>query len=142
MSEENIGRRFQQIRLSLLAVYGVVVSLLVMALFGDLRYFAGEAPAGWFTLWFLTTVAGISMGVFLLVGRTWRRLPLKERRGPAMGYLLAGFVNSLSLVVFTSMSGSPEGVCFIVPAGYALGLFLAYARVYTLEDRVRDETFP
>ncbi|MEW6567176.1 MAG: hypothetical protein AB1449_03240 [Chloroflexota bacterium] len=140
MSEDVLARRFQQIKQALLAVYGVVVSLLVVVLFGDLYSFYAELPAGWFTLWLLTTIASIPMGIFLLVGRTSKSIPLTERRGPALAYLMAGFVNFFSLALFTSYQNEP--VFFCVPGAYAFTLFLIYARVYTIADRVRDETFP
>lgn len=141
MSEEVLERRFQQIRQALFAAYGVVLSLLVIVLFGDLYSFYGVLPAGWSALWLLSTFAVIPMGIFLLAGRTWRPTPLPQRRGPAMSYLLAGFLNFLSLAVFTQYQAY-EPSFFCVPAAYGLGLVLVYIRVYTMADRVRDETFP
>ncbi len=141
MSEGILDRRFRQIKQALLVLYGVVVSLLVIVLFGDLYSFYAALPAGWFTLWLLTTFASIPMGIFLLVGRTWKPIPLTERRGPALTYLMAGFFNFFSLGVLTTYQ-TYEPVFFCVPAAYALGLLGIYARVSTIADRVRDETFP
>jgi len=141
MTEDVLTQRLQQLRSALLVVYGVVVTLLVVVLFGDLRDFFSEAPAGWFTMWFLTTFASIPMGIFLLVGKTWRSIPLIERRGPGMAYLLAGFLNALSLALYSSVAGGePSLLC--LPGGYGLVLLLVYARIYHHEDRVREETFP
>src|SRR3989304_6060948 len=141
MTEDGLAQRLQQLRSALLAVYGVVVTLLIIVVLGDLRDFFSEAPAGWFTMWFLTTFASIPMGIFLLAGKTWRRIPLIERRGPGMAYLLAGFLNALSLALYSSVAGGePSLLC--LPGGYGLIVLLVYARVYHYEDRVRDENFP
>lgn len=141
MIPDILGLRLQQIRQALFAVYGVVVSLLVIVAFGDLYAFYGDAPAGWFTLWLLTTVAAIPMGIFLLAGTTWKPIPLRERRGLGMAYLLAGCTNFFSLALFIQIQ-SYEPVFFCVPVAYALVLFVVYLRVYTMSDRVREETFP
>lgn len=141
MNEEVLAQRLHQLRQALLAVYGVVLTLLVIVLFGDLADFYAELPAGWSVMWFLTTFASIPMGVFLLVGKTWRRIALTERRGPAMAYLMAGFFNLFSLAIYSSIMAY-EPVMFCVPGGFGLIVLLVYARVYHYEDRVRDENFP
>ena len=77
----------------------------------------------------------------LLIGGGWRKLPISQRRGTAMGYLLAGFVNSFSLAVH--MSATAPGVpVYVLPVGYGLVLMVVYARVYAAEDKAKEELFP
>lgn len=58
-----------------------------------------------------------------------------------MGYLLAGFVNFLSLAVhmFTT---APSVPVYVPPVGYGLALMVVYARVYNAEDKAKEEMFP
>ncbi len=139
MSEEVLTKRFRQIKQALLVLYGIVATLFVVVLFGD--YSGYGFPGGWLTLWLLSTVVCISLGLFLLVGRMWKAVPLAERRAPAMEYLLGAFFNFLSLALLI-VNFRYEPVFYCVPAAYAFVLFLIYARVYTIADRVREETFP
>jgi hypothetical protein len=131
-------RRF---RAALPAVFGIVGTLFVIAGAGDLRDFCCELPAGWTALWLLTTLAAITLGLFLLVAPSWRPIPLAARRGVAMAYLLAGFINLLSFSIYVQVaSNAPSFFC--VPLVGGLAILVVYAVVYLRADRKKEETFP
>src|SRR5574341_2434902 len=124
--EEKYTRYLHEFSRALLVVLGIVFTLLITTVAGDtLRYMHG-APFGWFALWFITTLGSVPLGAAMLIGSGWKKLPILQRRGTAMGYLLAGFVNCFSLALH--MSGTAPGVpVYIVP--------VVYARVHTAEDK-------
>lgn len=140
MTDNPTRPRLERLRRALPAVFGCVLTLFVIVALGDLRYFAGEAPAGWFLLLGVTTVGGISLGVWALMPRPWGSTPLKERRGVAFGYLLVGFVNLVSLGFFSMQAGAIA--CLLLPLPYAALLGLVYLRAYRMEDRDGGEVFP
>lgn len=140
MIEHDPTARLETLRRALPALYGCVLTLLVTVVLGDLRYFSGEAPVGWFVLWGLTTLAGVPTGIYLLWKRPWGAVPLKVRRGTAVGYLMVGFVNLVGLGFF---SLNDAGVlCLLAPIPYAALLGLVYLRAFWLEDRDGGEVFP
>jgi len=140
MTEQVFTARHVALRRALPAIYGCALTLLFTVILGDLRYFAGEAPAGWFVLWGLTTLACVPAGLLLLVNRWWGSIPLKARRGTAFGYLMVGFINLVSLGFF---SVNEAGVlCLLAPIPYAALLGLIYLRVFWMEDRDSGEVFP
>jgi hypothetical protein len=128
-------------RAALPAVFGVVGSLLVIAAAGDLRDFYAELPIGWTALWLVTTLAVIPIGIFLLAARRWRFVPLRDRRNPAMAYLVAGLINLLSFSIYVQVT-SYDPSFFCIPFGAALALMTLYALIYVRADRKREETFP
>jgi hydrogenase-4 membrane subunit HyfE len=131
----------QRARAALPAIFGAVGTLLVIAAAGDLRDFYAELPAGWTALWLVTTLAVIPTGIFLIVARRLRFLPLKERRDTAMAYLVAGFINLLSFSIYVQVT-SYDPSFFCVPLAAALALLILYALLYVRADRKREETFP
>ena len=139
--EEKYTRYLHEFSRALLVVLGIVFTLLVNVMAGDLLQYRYGAPFGWFVLWLITTVGSIPLGTTLLIGSGWRKLPISQRRGPAMGYLVVGFMNFFSLAIF--MLGSAPGVpAYAMPIGYGLVLMLVYARVYASEDKAKEELFP
>jgi hypothetical protein len=130
-----------KLRRALPGLFGAVGTLFVIVLAGDLRDFCCELPAGWTALWLLTTLTSLSLGAFLLVGRWWRPIPRADRRRPAMGYLLAAFVNLLSFSVYVQIASDEPGI-FCLPFAGGLALMLVYLLVYVRPDRAREETFP
>jgi hypothetical protein len=134
-------RRLQSLRSALPAVYGVVGTLFVLAVAGDLRYFYAEAPLGWYTLWLVTTFGSLIAGGLLLSARRWKPFNLVERRGPAMAYLLVGLINLLGLAIYAQVTVW-DTAFFCAPLAYAIGLMAVFARVYVIEDRNKAETFP
>ncbi len=140
--EEKYTRYLHEFSRALLVVLGIVFTLLITTVAGDtLRYMHG-APFGWFVLWFITTLGSVPLGVAMLIGSGWKMLPILQRRGTALGYLVAGFVNCLSLVLHM-LGTSRSFPIFIVPVFlYGLALTVVYARVYTAEDKTKEELFP
>ena len=76
MVEEKLIRDLQRLRELFLVFLGVAVALLVTAAAGDTPSFYTGIPLGWFTLWIVLTIGSIPLGILLLLGPGWRRLPL------------------------------------------------------------------
>jgi len=96
MTDEKRIQALNENQKALLVIYGIVGTLLLLSLAGDTNH---EAHWGWFVLWFITTVSSIPFGIVMLIGRWWKEIPLEMRRGTAMGYLLVGLVNLISLAL-------------------------------------------
>jgi len=142
MSEEEKYTRYLHVfSRALLVVLGIVFTLLVVVVSGDTMWYGHGAPFGWFSLWFITTLGSVPLGVAMLIGSGWKKLPISRRRGTAMGYLLAGFVNFFSLAVHMSTT-APSVPVYVLPVGYGLALMVVYARVYNAEDKAKEEMFP
>jgi len=141
MAEEKSTRRLHQARIALGFVLGSVGTLFVTAVAGDLQYTPGGLPFGWFFVWLMTTLGSIPLGIVMLTGAQWRTVPLAQRRGPAMGYLFAGFVNVLGFALqLAAQSAGP--VVWLPVALYALALFVIYARLYASGETTKEELFP
>jgi hypothetical protein len=139
--EEKYTRYLHEFSRALLVVWGIVFALLMFVVAGDVNPYRHETPFGWFTLWLIATIGSVALGSAMLIGSGWRKLPISQRRGPAMGYLVVGFTNFFSLAIF--MLGSAPGVpAYAVPIGYGLVLMLVYARVYASADKANEEMFP
>jgi hypothetical protein len=138
VSEEKLNRALQEFKQALLVVFGIALSLLVISLSDSTS--RQSVPWGWSALWVATTLGSIPLGVVMLIGSWWRKLPLAQRRGPAMGFLLVGLFNfvSLSLELLWETSGS----LVICPIAYGLLLLPVYVRIYNVEDREKEELFP
>lgn len=142
MSENKYRRSLLEFRRALLFIFGSVFTLLVAAAAGDTT--RGEAlfgvPIGLFILWLVTTIEGIPLGIVMLVAPGWRQLPLTERRGIAVGYLLVGLVNflSLSFHVTHAVPGFPAYAPAVI---YGLAFSAVYAKVYAT-DEISEELFP
>jgi hypothetical protein len=141
MENEILIEQLQRLRRDLLVVYGIVVTLFIVAAAGDTALGQGGLPIGWFGLWLLTTLGSIALGTVLLIAPKWRRVDLVHRRWPAMGYLLVGLINlmSLSLHLLHENPGVPIFVC---PVTYALLLIVIYARVTAGEEKTEEDLFP
>ena len=140
MTDDVFQRRLERLRRWLPAIYGCVLTLLVAVILGDLRYFTGEAPVGWFLLWGVTTFGCVPLGILLLLQRSWGSIPLKERRGPAFAYLLVGFINLTGLGFFSL--NEADILFLLLPVPYAALLGMVYLRAYWMEDRDGGEVFP
>ena len=138
MSEDKLNRALREFKQALLVIFGIALSLLVIALSGTEPRLA--VPWGWSALWVATTVGSIPLGIVMLIGSWWRKLPLVERRGPAMGYLLVGLINFISLSL--ELLWETSGTLVICPIVYGLLLLPVYVRVYNVEDREKEELFP
>lgn len=136
MSDEHALQRLKVLREILLVSAGVVLTLLVTVFRQGLE----DLPFGWTALWVITTLGCVPMGIFLLIGRAWKGVPLGQRRGLVMGYLLVGFVNFFSLAL-NVMYTSEVAPILCVPLAYALGLGVVYLRVFRGESKA-EELFP
>jgi len=139
MSESKYRRSLLEFRRALLFVFGSVFTLLVTAAAGDTT--PGKALfgvlIGWFILWLITTIGGIPLGIVMLIASGWRQLPLTERRGIAIGYLLVGLVNflSLSIHVAHSVPGFPAYAPVVI---YGLVFSVVYAKVYATDEKSEE----
>lgn len=139
MNDDKKIQALHQNQKALLVIYGIVGTLFLLSLAGDIDR---ETPWGWFVLWFLTTVSSIPFGIVMLTGRWWKEIPLEKRRGTAMGYLIVGFVNLISLALdlrWYSMS-----YIFTVPLAllYGVALLLVNIRLRGMGITEKEELFP
>ena len=143
MPAERIYNELEKYKKALLVVLGIVGTLLFTALIGDTRFYPGDAPCGWFGLWFLTTVACIPLGIVMLFGNWWREIPLEDRRRTAMGYLLVGFINFISLAFLTRWY-SIASYAFTIPltVGYGIILLIITTRLNIVVKEEKEELFP
>ncbi len=141
-NEEKFTRHLHVFSQVLLVVWGIVFTLLFTTVAGDARRYVFGAPLGWSALWLITTIGSVTVGVAMLIGGGWKTLPILQRRGTAMGYLVAGFVNCLSLALHM-LGTSRSFPIFIVPVFlYGLALTVVYVRVYGAEEKAKEEMFP
>ena len=139
MTDEKKIQALHENQKALLVIYGVVGTLFLLALAGDTNH---AAHRGWFVLWFLTTVSSIPFGVVMIIGRWWKEVPLELRRRTAMGYLLVGFVNLISLTLdlrWYSMSW-----VFTIPLAlfYGVALLVVNTRLRIVGIGEKEELFP
>jgi hypothetical protein len=139
IKDELLVHRLRTYRQALLVVLGVAFTLLVVVLPGGTV--PGVVPPGWVALWVLTTFGGIPLGVLLLVGKGWRGMPMIQRRGTAMGFLLVGLINSFSLILGILYGHGDAGPLFCLPAAYGVALLLVYTRVFG-DGQAHEELFP
>lgn len=138
MSEEKLNRALHEFKQALLVIFGIALSLLVISLSGTEPQIS--VPWGWSALWFATTIGSIPLGIVMLIGSWWRKLPLVERRGPAMGYLLVGLINFISLSL--EWLWETSGTLVICPIVYGLLLLPVYVRIFNVKDGEKEELFP
>ena len=94
---------------------------------------------GWVMAWVVPQLGTVPVGLLMLFGREWRRLPLSQRLTTAFGFLGSGWLGWLA-IGFRLASESPMALGVIVLAGAIL------AAVYGLLQRARraspEEIFP
>jgi len=85
----------------------------------------------------------VILGIVMLVGSWWRQMPLVDRRGTAMGYLLVGFINFIS-PAFLARWYSSASYVFTIPLALAYGIvmLIVYARLNTVKQGEKEELFP
>ena len=143
MSEEKVEKAYRQYKQALWVVAGVVLALFVTMASGDYSRKYITPPFGYMSLWIITTVGSIPIGVRMIASRWWQPIPLRERRNTAMGYLVVGLVNLIGLGIFLQRASS--GGCFLIlTMCYGIVLIYVFARIFELENKVRDkdELFP
>ena len=143
MPEERIYNELQKYQKALFVVLGIAGTLLITALIGDTRFYPGDAPCGWFGLWFLTTVSCIPLGIVMLIGNWWKEISLEVRRRTAMGYLLVGFINFISLALLARWY-SITSYTFTIPLAFAYGIVLVIisVRLNAIGKDEKEELFP
>jgi hypothetical protein len=85
MENENRIEQLRRLKRDLLVVYGIVITLFIVAAAGDTALGQERIPIGWFGLWLMTTLGSFALGTALLIHPKWRRVDLLHRRGTAMG---------------------------------------------------------
>ncbi len=94
---------------------------------------------GWVMAWVVLQLGSVPIGVLMLFGREWRRLPLRQRLTTAFGFLGSGWLGWLA-IGFRLAGESPMALGVIVLAGAML------VAVYSLLRRARraspEEIFP
>lgn len=141
MSENRKVLTLEHSRSILLFLYGVSITLLWLVLSGDTTSVRYTVPVGWFVIWLLSTSVGISLGIVMFIGGDWRKVPLEERRGTAMGYLIMGFINTLTIYFHTTQVDLLVNLLSIPIVVFGLFLLFVYRRAYNQEDR-KEEIFP
>jgi hypothetical protein len=136
-----MSARLQSFKILLGFFLGIAFTLLVVLVGDGLLSQSYGFPLGWATLWLVTTIGSIPLGIVMLIGGSWRALPIGERRGTAIGYLSVGFLNVLGLAVRTASDYSGPGLWYLVVI-YGLLLLVVYAA--TRPERVAsgEEMFP
>jgi hypothetical protein len=141
MENENRIEQLRRLKRDLLVVYGIVITLFIVAAAGDTALGQERIPIGWFGLWLLTTLGSFALGTALLIAPKWRRVDLLHRRGTALGYLLVGLINLMSLS-FHILHITPGAPIFVCPVSYAILLLVIYAHVTPSEEKIKEELFP
>jgi len=139
--EERLRRFLEVLRRTLPGVYGVVFSLFFITLLGDTHSVRGGFPVGWLILWLLSTILCTPVGVYILLSPRWRALPLEERRGTAMGYMLIAGFNLLSLALHYRWT-TDIGLLFILACMYAGLMAFLYWAMYIKVGKQKEELFP
>lgn len=128
----------EQSRSILLFLSGVSVTLLWMVFgseAGQIRYGAWVIP------WVVSTSFGIGIGILMLIGEDWRKVPFEDRRGIAIGFLIMAYVNVITLMVYSWRVESWIIHPLFPAMVFGLFLYLVFWRVYRMEDK-KEEIFP
>ena len=138
-----IERRLTSYRLGLWFILGVTLAVAVVFLAGDLPFAEGRFAYGWTTLWLLSLIGCIPIGVVILIGPVWRTLPLTRRRWIAIGYLTLGFLDLLTLAagMLLTFGASGPGL-WLLSLVYALGIGLAIQATQPAKRKAGEEMFP
>lgn len=139
MSESVYTQRLAQFRSALGFVWGIAFAVFVLIVAGDLDWYG--FPLGWVLLWLMTTLWSIPLGITILIGPGWRRIPLADRRDTAIAYLAVGLLNLVGLAVHFASESAGHAI-WVPVIGYGLGLFAVYTRIYAGARRSDEELFP
>lgn len=86
----------------------------------------GDYP-GWYGVWMIFQIAITPAGFAILLGGSWRTLPLAERLNPGYGFLGAAWITFLAFGIRSadpSSSSEALGVLILVFAGLLLGSYV------------------
>jgi len=137
--EETIEHRLQPHRLAAAFSLGTSVALLLTT--PVIWPGPTSVSPGWFGLWLASTLGTAPLGFMLLAAPSWRRLPIEGRRGPALAYLTACFLDLLALAALL-VSVTRVGTFVCLPAGFALAIAVLFIRLYPASAAKTDDLFP
>ena len=134
--ENVVERRFRSFQNALAFMAGLTLGLAVTFLTGDLAFGSIGFPFGWTVLWLVSLIGCLPLGVVMLIGPSWRTLPLARRRGTAVGFLAIGLVDLVTVAL---------GAGFLlwgIVLAYALVMLLAVVATQPPRSRPSEELFP
>lgn len=142
MTTDYLEKQLENWKRLLLIISGASVTFLSTSIADIPNYSTPHFP-GWFAIWLVLQLGSVPAGFLLLVGRSWRVLPLSDRLNTAFGYLSIAWVVLLALGVrFITMT--PEASSSIAFLMISLGVLLG--AVYLLLRRAGvntpEEMFP
>lgn len=92
--EEKYTRYLHEFSRALLVVLGIVFTLLIITVAGDTMWYRHGAPFGWFSLWFITTIGSVPLGVAMLIGSGGRNC--RSRYGGGRRWDICSLASSTS----------------------------------------------
>ena len=136
-----IEKQFQMWMRFLWMILGASITLACIS-FGNLVYshdwpgFGNYVGGIWTAVQLLATLPGL----YLLIWRRWRPVPLTSRIHTIFGYFAAGWLNLLSLGLIDETG--PATDYYVVVGGSALLLLLGYFWTRRRASISREEIFP
>lgn len=91
---------------------------------------------GWFGLWFILFLTGVSMGLILLVFQPYRYTPMDSRRNLVFGYFGGAWVGLVSFIFYFAL----DPFFYYLTAG--LGLIWSVFYVLKRRNNRSQEIFP
>lgn len=91
-------------------------------------------------IWTWIQILATAPGLFLLLGRRWKVLPLAHRLNTIFGYFIASWLSLLSLGFITA-DNAPSELNFLI-VGSALLIVFGYIWALKKMSHPRDEMFP
>lgn len=142
MTTDYLEKQLENWKRLLLIMTGASVTFLATSIADIPNYSTPHFP-GWFGIWLVLQLGSVPAGFMLLVGRSWRVLPLSDRLNTAFGYLSIAWLVLLTLGVrFITLT--PEAVGGIGLLMISLGLLLGAGYLLLRRARVNspEEIFP
>ena len=129
MSRELLETQLEKWKRILLVYTGAATTLLVIALVELPANVAAAAETdsasfvidGWYGVWFVLVLACLTPGILLLLGPSWRVVPLAERLGPGFGFMGTAWVAVLAFDFrVAALDVPPLFHCAVATFGVAL----------------------
>jgi len=148
MSREQLEQQLEKWKRILLTYTGAAATLLVIALVELPMTIAATASDpdasftidGWYAVWFVLVLACLTPGILLLLGPSWRVVPLAQRLGTGFGFLGSAWTALMAFDLRISALDVPPAFHFVV-ALFGLALLLAYL-ILKRKLSVGEELFP
>ena len=141
MNTEQLEKQFQIWNRFMYLALGSSITLVFIS-FGFLlnasRWSGFENYAG--GVWEFIQLLVTPPGLYLLLARRWKVLPLSNRLNTIFGYFLAGWINLLSLGLITANS-APSEFNFLIGVT-AILIVIGYILALKRTSSPRDEMFP